>query len=144
MAELSGDEAGVRRAVDQWAVVLSAMLNGDPAPLAELYSHARDVTYMGAEGTYRIGWDATYADWSAQAEKSSGGQVEAVDVHVVVSGDLAAAQHLTRGQVRQPDGQMNETNVRESSVFRKENGAWKMIAHHADGIPYWDEAFTES
>ena len=144
MTELSGDEAGVRRAVDQWAVVLSAMLNGDPAPLAELYCHERDVTYMGAEGTYRIGWDATYADWSAQAEKSSGGQVEAVDVHVVVSGDLAAAQHLTRGQVRQPDGQMNETNVRESSVFRKENAAWKMIAHHADGVPYWQEAFTES
>ena len=135
--ELSGDEAGVRRAVGQWVVVLNAMLNGDPAPLAELYSHARDVTY-------RIGWDATYADWSAQAEKSSGGQVTAADVHVVVSGDLAAVQHFTRGQVRQPDGQMNETNVRESSVFRKENGAWKMIAHHADSVPYWEKAFTDS
>ena len=144
MTRLSNDEAGVRSAVDQWIVVLNAMLNGDPKPLVGLYSHARDVTYMGAEGTYRIGWDATYADWSAQAEKSTGGQVDAADVHVVVSGDLAAVQHFSRGHVRQPDGQMNEAKVRESSVFRKENGTWKMIAHHADGVPYWEKAFTES
>lgn len=142
MTELSNDESAVRAAVDQWIVVLNAMLNGDPKPLAELYSHADDVTYMGAEGTFRAGWDSTYADWEAQAGKSSGGQVEAADVHVVVSGDLAAAQHYTRGSVRQPDGQVNETNVRESSVFRNENGVWKMIAHHADGLPYWEKAFA--
>lgn len=142
MTDESGDEAVVRGAVAQWIAALNAMLNGDPKPLADLYSHADDVTYMGAEGTFRIGWDATYADWQAQAEKSSGGAVEAADVHVVVSGDLAAAQHVTRGRVREPDGKMNEANVRESSVFRRENGAWKMIAHHADGLPYWEKAFA--
>ncbi|WP_158008229.1 YybH family protein [Methyloceanibacter methanicus] len=142
MTEMSNDEVAVRAAVDRWVVVLNAMLNGDPKPLEDLYSHADDVTYMGAEGTFQIGWDATCADWKAQAENSTGGQVEAAGVHVVVSGNLAAAQHYTRGQVRQPDGRINETNVRESSVFRKENGAWKMIAHHADGLPYWEKAFA--
>jgi len=139
---LGDDEAAVRAAVDQWFVALNAMLNGDPKPLADLYSHADDVSYMGAEGTFRVGWEATYADWSEQASKSSGGQVAPVDVHIVESGDLAAVQHLTRGEVRQPDGQINQTNVRESSVFRKEKGTWKMIAHHADAIPYWEDAFA--
>lgn len=36
------------------------MLNGDPKPFIDLYAHGEDVTYMGAEGTYRVGWDATY------------------------------------------------------------------------------------
>ncbi|BAQ18392.1 YybH family protein [Methyloceanibacter caenitepidi] len=142
MTDRLSEEKAVCAAVDQWIVVLNAMLNGDPKPLADLYSHADDVTYMGAEGTFRVGWEATYADWQAQAEKSSGGQVAPAEVHVVVCGDLAAVQHLTRGQVRQPDGQTNETNVRESSVFRKELGAWKMIAHHADALAYWEEAFA--
>lgn len=137
------DEAALRNAVDQWFVVLNAMLNGDPKPFADLYSHADDVTYMGAEGTYRTGWEATYADWKAQAEKSTGGNVHGVDIHLVISGDMASAQHYTRGKVRQPDGQMNDTNVRETSVFRKENGRWKMIAHHADAIPYWEKAFEK-
>lgn len=127
--------------MDQWFVVLNAMLNGDPKPFSELYSHAGDVTYMGAEGTYRVGWQATNADWQAQAEKSSGGKVGGAEIHIVVGGDMAVAQHYTQGQVRQPDGQMHETNVRETSVFRKEDGRWKMISHHADGIPYWEKAF---
>ncbi len=135
------DEQAVRAAVDQWFVVLNAMLNGDPEPIADLYSHADDVTYMGAEGTYRIGWPATYADWQAQAEKSTGGEVEGVDIHIVVNGAMAVAQHITKGLVRKPDGVMADTSVRETSVFRKEDGEWKMIAHHADGLPYWEEAF---
>jgi len=49
------DEVAVRAAVNQWFVVLNAMLNGDPEPLAALYSHKDDVTYMSAEGTYRTG-----------------------------------------------------------------------------------------
>ncbi len=141
LAQPAGDERAVRQAVDQWFVVLNAMLNGDPKPFAELYSHADDVTYMGAEGTYRIGWKATYADWTAQAKKSSGGKLSGRNIHVVVSGNMAAAQHYTTGDVRMPDGKTVNSVVRETSVFRKENGAWKMISHHADGLPDWEKAF---
>lgn len=137
------DEKAVRAALDRWFVALNAMLNGDPQPFATLYSHADDVTYMGAEGTYRIGWAATYADWKEQAGKSTGGTVEGADVHVVVGGDMAVAQHQTKGQMRSPDGQMTDTAVRETSVFRKEDGHWKMIAHHADGLPFWEKAFEQ-
>lgn len=135
------DERAVRAAVDQWFVVLNAMLNGDPEPFADLYSHAGDVTYMGAEGTYRIGWQATYADWQAQAEKSTGGEVAGVNIHVLVNGTMAVAQHITKGLVRKPDGDMADTSVRETSVFRKEDGEWKMIAHHADRLAFWERAF---
>ena len=135
------DEQAVRTAVDQWFVALNAMLNGDPKPFAEIYSHSDDVTYMGAEGTYRVGWEATYADWKAQAEKSTGGEVKGVSIHIVVHGDMAVAQHLTQGRVRKPDGAMTDTSARETSVFRAEDGVWKMIAHHADGLPYWEKAF---
>jgi len=121
------DEQAVRAAVDQWFVTLNAMLNGDPGPFAEIYSHGEDVTYMGA-------------DWKAQADKSTGGEVHGADIHIVVHGDMAVAQHLTQGRVRKPDGEMADTSVRETSVFRSEGGVWKMIAHHADGLPYWEKA----
>ena len=94
------EEIAVRNAVDQWFLAVNAMLKGDPAPFAALYSHADDVTYMGAEGTYRIGWEATYADWKAQAEKSTGGSVEGTDIHVVVNGDMATASHYTKGGMK--------------------------------------------
>ena len=136
---MADDKQAVRAAVDQWFVVLNAMLNGDPEPLADLYSHADDVTYMSAEGTYRIGWEAAYADWKTQAEKAKGGKVKGSDIHVVVNGDMAAAQHYTAGSVAGPDGTMKDSKLRETSVFRKENGQWKMISHHADDFRLWEE-----
>jgi len=136
------DEIQVRAAVDQWFAVLNAMLDGDPEPFATLYSHNDDVTYMGAEGTYRVGWEATYGDWQAQAEKSTGGEAEGADIHVAVSGDMATATHYTKGTVGQPNGEMAQTFLRETSVFRKEDGQWRMIGHHADVIPAWAKAFA--
>ena len=136
------DEQAVRAALDQWFVALNSMLNGDPKPFAELYSHGEDVTYMGAEGTYTVGWEATYADWKAQADKSTGGEIKGTDIHVLIHGDMAVAQHLTQGWVRMPGGEMMETSARETSVFRLEDGVWKMIAHHADSLPYWEKAFA--
>lgn len=137
------DEKAVRQAVEQWFVVLNAMLNGDPKPFADLYSHADDITYMGAEGTYRVGWAATYADWTAQAEKSTGGKAEGADIHVAIKGDMATAAHYTKGAVKQPNGEIAQTFLRETSVFRKEGGQWRMIGHHADAIPFWEKAFDE-
>jgi len=134
------DEIAVRAAVGQWFAVLNAMLNGDAEPFDALYSHNDDVTYMGAEGTYQIGWPATRADWKDQAAKSSGGSVEGTDIHVVVRGDMATATHNTIGNVRDTNGDMARTELRETSVFRKEEGIWRMIGHHADRLADWDKA----
>ena len=60
---------------------------------------------------------------------------------MVVSGVLATAAHHTVGNVRNSEGKMVQTNVRETSVFRKENGAWRMIGHHADALPDVVKAF---
>ena len=134
---MTPDEKAVHDAVEQWFVALNAMLAGDPEPFAEIYSHASDVTYMGAEGTYRVGWDDTYADWKTQAQRSLGGDVHGEDIHVVVEGTMATASHFTKGTVTSPDGKATDLLVRETSVFRKEDGAWKMIAHQADDYPLW-------
>jgi ketosteroid isomerase-like protein len=133
------DGKGVRDAAMQWYVALNAMLKGDPEPFAALYSHADDVTYMGAEGGMRVGWAAAYADWKEQAAKSLGGSVEPVTMHIVVGRDWALCYVNTKGTVKMQDGGTRDTSARESSVFRKENGVWKMIAHHADKLVPWAE-----
>jgi hypothetical protein len=103
----SADERAVRAAVDRWFVVLNAMFAGDPKPFADLYSHADDVTYMGEEGTYRIGWKATYDDWKKQARKSLGGKVHGTKIQIVVDGTMATATHYTKGTIRTPPAPAN-------------------------------------
>ncbi|MCK5496158.1 MAG: hypothetical protein KAI80_07095, partial [Hyphomicrobiaceae bacterium] len=69
----SDDEKAVRAAVDGFYEALNVMFKGDPNPLKIVYSHADDVTYLPAEGGIQVGWDAVFADWKLQADKSLGG-----------------------------------------------------------------------
>jgi uncharacterized protein (TIGR02246 family) len=134
---MTPDETAVRRAVDEWFVALNEMLAGNPEPFADLCSHADDVIYMGGEGTFRVGFEAAYADWKAQAAKSRGGRSVLEEARIVVSGGMAAVGIIARATIIGPDGQSSEHRIRQSHVLRKEGGAWKLILHQADGIAAW-------
>ncbi|WP_421723027.1 YybH family protein [Bauldia sp.] len=138
------DDPTVHAAVDAWIAALNAMLNGDAAPFAEVYSHADDASYMSAEGTFRVGWSAIEADWKAQAEKALGGNVRYSDLHTVVDGDMAVAQYRLATSVTGPDGKTSDVAIRETNVFRKEDGRWKMIAHQADDFTLWEQVVDRS
>ena len=130
-------ESDVRRAVDQWFAALNAMLAGDPEPFSKLCSHSDDVIYMSGEGTYRVGFKAAFADWKAQAAKSLGGHVKGEDVRVVASGDMAAAGFVAHATFKDRDGKQSDLRVRQTNVYRKEGGDWKLVLHQADFIPAW-------
>lgn len=133
------DKAAVLAANQDWYVALNAMLNGDPTPFAEVYSHSDDVSYMSAEGGLRIGWDATWRDWQAQAKLAKGGCVEELENHVIVHEEMAVVQSTEKGEINNADGVAIDQRVRETSVFRREDGQWKMVAHHADALSNWIE-----
>jgi ketosteroid isomerase-like protein len=133
------DEAAVQAANQAWYVALNAMLNGNPAPFSDVYSHAKDVSYMSAEGGLRVGWDATWSDWQAQAGLARGGHVEEIENHTIIKGDMAVVQTVEKGVVNNLEGAAVEQVARETSVFRREGGKWKMVAHHADLLPNWIE-----
>jgi ketosteroid isomerase-like protein len=130
------DEAAVRKATAQFYTALNAMLQGDPAPAKEVWSHSKDVTYMGADGGYRVGWDKTFADWKVQADLKIGGRVEPSEVRITVGKDMAVAHNYVNAERKTAKGQREKTVLRATSVFRKEGGKWKMIGHHTETIPY--------
>jgi len=133
------DKAAVQAANKAWYIALNAMLNGDPAPFADVYSHAEDVSYMSAEGGLRVGWDATWRDWQAQATSARGGRVEEVKNHIIVQGDMAVVQTIQKAVVNNAQGPGVEQEARETSVLRREESGWKIVAHHADVLPNWIE-----
>ena len=36
-------------------------------------------------------------------------------------------------------GNIVPVSIRATNIFRKENGAWKMIGHHTDLLPFLDK-----
>src|SRR5690554_5250693 len=55
-------EVAIREALDQFHAALNAIFTGDPDPMKAVWSHADDVTYMGPDGAYRMGWAEVRAD----------------------------------------------------------------------------------
>jgi ketosteroid isomerase-like protein len=130
------DEAAVREAATQFYAALNTMFAGDLAPMTEIWSHADDVTYLGPDGAFEIGWDQVLANWKRQAAMKLGGKVEPQNMRVAVGQDLAVTHNLEKGENVGPEGKPLVVSIRATNVFRKENGQWKMIGHHTDRLPF--------
>jgi len=110
-----------------------AIHDGDPEPRKALWSRTDPVTLFGAAVT-RTGWAdlcATF-DWLG-ASFSDCTSYENELVAASASGDLAyhvAIEHSTVSI----DGTAKDYKLRVTTIFRRENGEWRIVHRHGD--PY--------
>ena len=126
--------AAVRAASNQFYNALSKLFTGDMAPMEAVWSHRKDVTYMGPAGGYRVGWDAVRKDWASQAAMKLSGSIKPTQVKITTGSDLATVSNMEVGS-NVIGGKKSVVSLRATSIYRKENGQWKMIGHHTDLIP---------
>jgi ketosteroid isomerase-like protein len=127
----------IHRANEIFYAALNAMFDGDLQPMTKIWSHAADVTYLGPDGSFRVGWEATLKDWQKQAAMKLGGKVEPQEIHITVGRDLAIAHNYEVGD-NVIDGKPTKVRIRATNLYRKEGGEWKMIGHHTDLLPFLD------
>ncbi|HRV93898.1 MAG TPA: nuclear transport factor 2 family protein [Anaerolineae bacterium] len=126
----------IKAALAEFFEALNAMFTGDLAPMEALWSHADDVTYMGPAGGYRVGWAEVRADWAEQAALKLGGEVKPSEIRITKADNLAAAQYYVVGENFDPNGNPMKVSLRANSLYRQENGQWKIIAIHTDMLPF--------
>jgi ketosteroid isomerase-like protein len=144
-ATSSADETqAVAQANAQFYASLNALFGGDVAPMQQIWSHADDVTYMGPVGGIQTGWQQVGTAWEVEAGMKLGGKVDPVATQITVGGNLASVQCLEVGNNLDADGKPEEVSIRSTSLFRKENGQWKMIGHHTDLLPFFDTGSEET
>ena len=59
-----------------------------------------------------------------------------VDVHALVGRDVAVVSDYELGENTNAKGEVAQLKLRATNIYRKENGAWKMVGHHTDLLPY--------
>ncbi len=133
------DREAVIEAAAQFYTALNAMFSGDLAPMKEVWSHAEDVTYMEPGGGFQIGWGEVFADWEAQAAMKLGGWVKPEDLQITVGKDIAVIYNYERGENIDAEGMPQKVSIRATSLFRKEDGMWKIIGHHTDLLSYLEK-----
>lgn len=129
------DADSVRAAAKEFYSSLNVMFTGDVGPMKEIWSHGEDVTYMGPGGGFLTGWKQVLPEWERQAALKLGGRVEPKDMRVTVGRELAIVSNYEVGE-NTVDGKVQKVTIRATSMFRNENGKWKMIGHHTDVLPY--------
>jgi len=111
------------------------LLQGDAAPLRELYSHGAGITVLGGFGGLERGWTEVgpRLDWAAA--QFAGGSYARETIAMVEGEDLAYTVSVERNRVREA-GKAEEVqlDLRVTQIYRRENGQWRLVHRHADPL----------
>jgi ketosteroid isomerase-like protein len=110
--------------------------NGNPELYKELYSRSDDVTLANPFGPPARGWTEVSATLDRAADKYRDGEVVGFEnVSTVITPDLAYVVEIESYRARVGGAaEITPVAVRVTTVFRRENGAWKVMHRHADPI----------
>lgn len=122
----------VQRCEEAWQVFVT----GDPTPAKALFSRRDDVTLANPWGPAAIGWPSVSRTLDAAAARFRNGRVSAFDVRARFSSDELAWYHeIERGEAMvsgRPE--LEDFALRVTSIYRREDGEWKIVLRHADPI----------
>ncbi len=124
----------VRGASEQFYAALNSMVNGDAGPMSDVWSHGPTVTTMHPIGGMQIGWDEVRQTWEQVAAAFSGGEVSLENRIIRTDGDMAYETGIEQGQGAMA-GEQIAIDQRVTNVYMREDGAWKIVHHHADISP---------
>lgn len=128
-------EQTIREFVDRFYAALNGVLNGEPAPMLELWSRGAEATVMHPDGERQMGCEEVRGAMHAWAAGVRHGHIEPRGVSVrMLTGDVAvvSAVETGRGTIA---GETVEVEGRATLVIRRDAGQWKAVHHHVDAAP---------
>jgi len=110
--------------------------NGNPEVYKTLYSRGDDVTLANPFGPPARGWSEVSATLDRAAENYRDGEVVGFEnISTLIARDLAYTVEIERYRARVGGGaEIVPVAVRVTTIFRNEDGAWKVTHRHADPI----------
>jgi ketosteroid isomerase-like protein len=113
---------------------LDATHRGDLGPRLELWTRKDPVTLFGAWLSAR-GWDEVAAVFAKLGETFRGtGSLDLEILAADCSGDLGYVVALEHNTGVRVDERTRDYTLRVTTVFRREDGAWKVVHRHGDEL----------
>ena len=122
--------------VEQQHLALDEFVRGDHEPLERLYSQREDVTLGNPFGPFARGFEQVVQTMQRAASHYREGEAtgfELVAKHVTP--DLACLVEVERFKAKVAGREdITPLSLRVTSIFRREDGIWKLVHRHADPI----------
>jgi len=122
--------------IERSHLALGEIVNGNPEPLKEMYSHLQDISLANPFGPPVRGWDEAARTMERAASNYRDGEIVGFEnVAKYVTSELAYIVEVERYQARVGGGEdITPVALRVTSIFRPEDGTWKIVHRHADPI----------
>ncbi len=124
------------RVVEKYHLALGEFMKGNPAPAKELYSQRDDVTLGNPFGPFARGSKQVVETLEKAASNYRDGDATGFEnLAECVTSDLAYLVEVER--LRSKVGGRSDVTplgLRATSIFRPEDGLWKIVHRHADPI----------
>ncbi len=115
---------------------LGEFVKGNPEPVKMMFSHREDVTLANPIGPVVRGWEQVAATGDRAASLLKDGEIVAFDIVAkYVTPELAYMVWVERVKAKVGGRQdVAPIALRVTTIFRPEDGTWKVVHRHADPI----------
>ena len=122
--------------IEQSHLTLGEIVKGNPEPLKMVYSHREDVSLANPFGPPVRGWEQAAAIIERAASNYKDGEIVGFEnVAKYVTPELAYIVEVERYRAKVGGGEdLAPISLRVTSIFRRDDGAWKIVHRHADPI----------
>ena len=129
-------DANLDQVIEQYHSALGEFMKGNYEPARQLFSEREDVTLGNPFGPFACGWTQVHETMKRAASNYRDGGTrgfEAVSKHVTA--DLSCIVEVERleSKVGGRDD-VAPVSLRVTTIFRREDGSWRIVHRHADPI----------
>ncbi|MBP2236742.1 ketosteroid isomerase-like protein [Sinorhizobium kostiense] len=129
-------EPDLTKFIEQDHRALDAFVKGNPEPLKDLYSRRDDVIIANPFGPPARGWEKVAATMERAATNYREGEATGFErISDYATADLGYIIEIERFRSKVGGGdEIVPLELRVTTIFRREEGAWRIILRHADPI----------
>lgn len=126
----------LEKVIERDDLALDAFVKGDPEPLKDLYSRRDDVIIANPFGPPAKGWGKAAATMDLAATHYRDGEATGFErISEYATADLGCVIEIERFRSKVDGGdELVPIALRVTTIFRREEGAWRIVLRHADPI----------
>ena len=122
----------LQEAADAFYAAGNLLLAGDPEPFSAIWSDSDDISHLGPTGATCVGRKAVMAQLAKESTMGFKGTLVADERRFMETSDVGYLVCVERTSGMTQAGEQIRSDIRSTTVFRKEEGHWRAVHHHTD------------
>ncbi len=122
----------LEEAADAFYAAGNRLLAGEASAFAAIWSDADDISHLGPMGAICTGRTAVMEEFSKETAMGFEGTLVADERRFVETPEMGYLVCVERTRGMTKAGEAITTDIRATTIFRKEAGHWRVVHHQTD------------